>query len=205
MPTYGLIGAAKRSLRGMTATRRSGSSAHHLHKQRVELELRNVNALFNSMDPAPFHEKDLDRDAEEFIVSWMREYPLGTPVTLRVHLVEWPVEDPTLTIRDAVQHYFAYRGQLIDMEFRQLMKQARTSLLIGLSFLVLCLLSSNYFLSGREGTVFSILRESLTIAGWVAMWRPMQMYLYDWWPLRLRGRIYAKLSRIPVEVVRSVR
>lgn len=174
----------------------------HLRKQRVELELRNVNALFNSMDPAPFHEKDLDHDAEEFIVSWTREYPMATALTLRVHLVEWPADDPTSTVREAVHHYFAYRGKLINMEFRQLMKQARTSLLIGLTFLGLCLLSSSYFLAGREGTVFTILRESLTIAGWVAMWRPMQLYLYDWWPLRRRGRLYSKLSKIPVEVVR---
>jgi hypothetical protein len=47
-----------------------------------------------------------------------------------------------------------------------------------------------------------MLRESLTIAGWVAMWRPMQIYLYDWWPLRRRGRIYMKLSHMPVEVIR---
>jgi hypothetical protein len=42
----------------------------------------------------------------------------------------------------------------------------------------------------------------LTIAGWVAMWRPMQIYLYDWWPVRRRGRVYAKLSEMPVQVVR---
>lgn len=43
-----------------------------------------------------------------------------------------------------------------------------------------------------------MLRESLTIAGWVAMWRPMQIYLYD--PC-VAGGIYAKLSHMPVEVV----
>ncbi|MBK9761389.1 MAG: hypothetical protein IPO90_15815 [Flavobacteriales bacterium] len=107
-----------------------------------------------------------DHDAEEFIVSWMREYPLATPVTLHVHLIEWPAEDPTDTIREAVHHYFAYRGQLINMEFRQLMKHARTSLLIGLVFfLTTCLITSSYFLADREGTLFKILRESLTIAG----------------------------------------
>ena len=58
-------------------------------------------------------------------------------------------------------------------------------------------------LADREGTLFRFLRESLTIAGWVAMWRPMQIYLYDWWPLRRRGQLYGKLSRIPVEVVRK--
>jgi len=35
------------------------------------------------------------------------------------------------------------------------------------------------------------------------MWRPMQIYLYDWWPVRQRGRVYAKLSQMPVEVIRK--
>ena len=43
---------------------------------RVELNLRDVNQLFNTIDPSPFREKDLDRDAEEFMVSWTREFPL---------------------------------------------------------------------------------------------------------------------------------
>ena len=45
-----------------------------------------------------------------------------------------------------------------------------------------------------------MLRESLNIAGWVAMWRPMQIYLYDWWPPRRTARIYSTLSRMAGEV-----
>ena len=39
----------------------------------------------------------------------------------------------------------------------------------------------------------------------VAMWRPMQIYLYDWWPLLRRSRIYAKLSHMPVEVLQKTK
>ena len=35
----------------------------------IEVKLTELNQLFNSMDPSPFHERDLDHDAEEFIVS----------------------------------------------------------------------------------------------------------------------------------------
>ena len=45
----------------------------------------------------------------------------------------------------------------------------------------------------------ALLREGLAIAGWVAMWRPIQIYLYDWWPLRRRGQIFEKMCRMPVE------
>jgi len=83
------------------------------------------------------------------------------------------------------------------------MKQGRTSLLIGLLFLSACLLLSKA-LSGHEvDTWAAVARESLTIGGWVAMWRPMEIYLYDWWPLRQRGRIYDKLGHMLVEPIRE--
>ena len=167
----------------------------------IKLKLRDLNQLFNSMDPSPFIEKDLDDDAEEFIVSWAREFPSHAPVKLRIQLDQWPTEDPKGLIQQAVHNHFAHRAELTDLEFRGLMKQGRTSLLIGLSCLATCLVISQMLLHGEAGTWASVLRESLTIAGWVAMWRPMQIYLYDWWPLRQRGRLYAKLSQMPVEVV----
>jgi hypothetical protein len=40
----------------------------------------------------------------------------------------------------------------------------------------------------------------MLIAGWVAMWRPLQIFLYDWWPLRRRNRVFGKLSAMPVLV-----
>ncbi len=169
------------------------------HWHSIKLKLRDLNQLFNSMDPSPFIEKDLDDEAEEFIVSWAREFPPDAQLRLRIHLEQWPAEDPSEMIRQAVHNYFAHRAEIIDLEFRALMKQGRTSLIIGLSFLAACLVIINTVLHVQAGWA-SVLRESLTIAGWVAMWRPIQIYLYDWWPLRRRGRTYAKLSRMPVEV-----
>jgi hypothetical protein len=167
----------------------------------IELGLRDVRQLFNSMDPSPFNEKDLDSDAEEFIVTYAQEFPPNTGLTLRIYLAEWPPEDPTEMIRSAVHNYFAYREKLNWQEFRSMMKRGRTSLIIGLVFLVTCLLISKLLVGNSSGTWAGVVRESLTIAGWVAMWRPMEIYLYDWWPLRRRGRTYTKLSQMPIEVI----
>ena len=167
----------------------------------IEVTLRNISAFFNSLDPSPFRDKDLDAEAEAFIVSWAQEYPMEEPLLLRIHLQEVPAEDPTAMVRDAVRNYFNYRRELTKLELRHLMKQGRTSVLIGIAFLAVCLVVEVYLLPKEGGHMVQLVRESLTIAGWVAMWRPMQIYLYDWWPLRRRGRIFAKLSRMPVELV----
>jgi hypothetical protein len=172
---------------------------------RIEIFVDKIQQLFNSMDPSPFHEKDLDHDAEEFIVSWAQEYPRSDPLTLIVHLNQSAdTADSQELVEKAVRNYFAYRAKLNRMEFKHLLKQGRTSLVIGLLFLATCLLISELMLRQAPGTLLSLLRESLTIAGWVAMWRPMQIFLYDWWPLLRIGHIYEKLSHVPVELRRPV-
>jgi len=174
-----------------------------LHAPRlIELSLGEVSQLFNSMDPSPFTKKDLDQDAEEFIVSWALDYPLHDPVKLRIHLEEWPADDPTNPITEAIHHYFRYRSNINGLDFRRLMKEGRQCLVIGLLFLGVCLLVTELISSNAPAWAIFI-REGLTIAGWVAMWRPMEIYLYEWWPVRRKGQIYAKLSEMPVEVVHT--
>ncbi len=180
---------------------RTGSDHGHSHPHVIRLRLHEMSQLFNSMDPSPFIEKDLDDDAEEFIVGWAQEFSRDAPLRLSITLDEWPAEDPKELIKEAVHNHFKHCGEITNLEFRRLLKQGRTSLFIGVVFLSVCLLLSNILFRGVDGTWAAVARESLTIAGWVAMWRPMQIYLYDWWPLRRRIRVYQKLSRMPVEVM----
>jgi hypothetical protein len=168
--------------------------------QRIEIFVDRIEQLFNSMDPSPFHEKDLDHDAEEFIVSWAREYPRSDRFMLIVHVNQSSAGFSQELVEEAVRNYFAYRARLNAMEFKRLLKQGRTSLVIGLLFLGGCFLLREVLLRQADEAIFRFMRESLTIAGWVAMWRPMQIFLYDWWPLRHLGKIYERLSRMPVEL-----
>lgn len=170
-------------------------------QHRIEVFVDRVEQLFNLMDPSPFHERDLDDDAEEFIVSWAQEFPRRDPVSLVVHVNQLPAHGDTQhLVETAVHHYFAYRAKLNRLEFRHLLKEGRTSLIIGLVFLGACLLTSEWLLRKQPGSLSIIARESLVIAGWVAMWRPIRIFLYDWWPVLRLGRLYQKLSRMHVEV-----
>jgi hypothetical protein len=156
------------------------------------------------MDPSPFHERDLDDDAEEFIVGWAQEFPRRDPVSLVLHVNQLSGHsDAQHLVETAVHNYFAYRAKLNRLEFRHLLKQGRISLIIGLIFLGACLLTSELLLRQEPRSVWIIARESLAIAGWVAMWRPIRILLYDWWPVLRLGHLYEKLSQMRVEVRRS--
>lgn len=167
----------------------------------IELSLQSIDQLFNTMDPSPFHEKDLDDNAAEFILSWAQEFHRPEPVDLIVHLEKMPEgHNAQRLIEDAIHHYFNYRARLNELEFKRLMKQGRQSLTVGVSFLVACFLAIEFIGAGATSTFWSFFNEGLTIAGWVAMWRPLEIYLYEWWPLRRRGQILDKLSHMAVEV-----
>jgi hypothetical protein len=170
-------------------------------KARIELRLRELAQLFNSMDPSPFVDRDLDPAAEEFIVSWARELPAKGEYELVIHLATLPPADRTAGAQDAVQRYFASRAELKQREFRQLMRRGRFSLAVGLLFLAGCLVLSQLVAKLGYRTTGAIIRESLTIGGWVAMWRPLEIYLYDLWPLRDELRLLQRLARMRVELV----
>lgn len=181
----------------MSSPTRSPDSPSYL----IEVKLGAIEQLFNSMDPSPFHERDLDHDAEQFIVSWAQEFPSHATLRLVVHLDRVPegVTDPQALIAESVKHYFRYREEMTRREFRLLMKEGRMALVIGLAFLIVCELAAQS-LPATHGTWFGMVRQGLTIIGWVAMWRPLEIYLYRWWPVRRLERVYRNLSEMQVEV-----
>lgn len=167
---------------------------------RIEIRIQELSQLFNSMDPTPFHHKDLDPDAEEFLVSWAQEHPHQAELEILIHLAGKAPAGSEAMVREALGNYFSYRAEHTRREFRQLMQRGRRSLMIGLGFLAACLLVAEQI--GRLGgsTFPTILRESVIIGGWVAMWRPLEIFLYDWWPLTRRERMFEKLARAEIRI-----
>lgn len=171
---------------------------------RAELELHvgEMRQIFDSMDPAPFRERDLDPKASDYIVGWAEETPRGQPLALRVHLGrQQPSADDEVLLGDAVREYFKGRAIAQRRELSQLFRTGRISLLIGLAFLAVAILLAEALSSliSQEGWAW-LVKESLIIGGWVALWRPLEIFLYDWWPLRARARLYERLGAMTVRV-----
>jgi hypothetical protein len=171
----------------------------------IEVRIREIRQLFDAMDPSPFREKDLDPNAEEYIVESLKEHPSREPCALVVHLDQpTGLPDETDLITEAVRVHFARRALVFQRKLQRLMRRGVISLAIGIAFLVAIfgiVHLIRQFLG--EGAVALLSREGLIIVGWVAMWRPLEIFLYDWWPILGEKRIRERLSRIEVKVVRG--
>ncbi len=168
---------------------------------KIEINLSRLTQLFNSLDPSPFHERDLDRDAEEYIVGSAEEISRQRPLALVIHLPADQIpEKGAPSLSEAIHNYFDYREMHERRRLRLLFYDGRIALTIGLTFLVSCVLLRELIFSFGHSAAGDSFGEGLLIIGWVAMWRPLEIFLYEWVPLRRRCRILAKLSKMPVIV-----
>lgn len=77
---------------------------------KIEMSLSRLAQLFNSLDPSPFHERDLDQDAEEYIIGSAEEIARQRPLRLVIHLpADQLPQSGAHDLGEAVHNYFAYR------------------------------------------------------------------------------------------------
>ena len=169
----------------------------------IQLRIQNVGQLFHTLDPLPFRERDLDSGVEEYVVGWARETSAKRPVEIIVHLpTHAAVSDEAQHIEAAMQNYFAYRADVLGWDLRELFRTGRAALTIGISVLAACVVIGMAS-AGVVGTCYfgRFYNEGLIILGWVANWRPVEIFLYDWWPIARRRRLYRRLAIARIRVV----
>jgi hypothetical protein len=168
----------------------------------IELRVEHIASLFDPFDPFPLPTRDLSSTAEAFIVGWAREIPRDAALKLVVHLPEAEARSAdAAALADSFARHFGYRAQAIKGDLDELFAVGRLSLVIGLCVLAACIVAGEVLraLAG-ETPMTTFLRESLVILGWVANWRPLEIFLYEWWPIVRRRRLYQRLASAPVEV-----
>lgn len=170
----------------------------------IELRLNDINQLFKSMDPSPFREKDLDQEAEEFIVGWARELHRHDPLSLTIHLGK-PLEAAMReeTVVEALHNHFHYLAEQAARQERRLLREGWKNLVIGLTFLSLCLFLAQFLDAYSGNTFVAILKEGMIIGGWVAMWRPMEIFLYSRWPIKHTQQLYLRLGAMEIRLAVS--
>jgi hypothetical protein len=167
----------------------------------IEVHVPELRFLFNPIDPSPLREKDLDAKAEEFIVSWARSARRDARLALQVYVDRSGVSDDVATVRAAIHEFFSQRSLSARRRLSQLFRVGRTSLLIGVIFLAVAVILAGLVDRALSGTqIGALIRESMVIGGWVAMWRPLEIFLYDWWPIRAERKLFDRLSAMPVRI-----
>ena len=104
-------------------------------------------------------------------------------------------------VSESVRAYFRRRAQATRRQLQHLFRIGRYSLLIALVFLALVIVVGESVASVLQERYASLIEDSLVIGAWVALWRPLEIFLYDWWPIRAEAKLFDRLSLMDVQTV----
>jgi hypothetical protein len=170
----------------------------------IELRLRTVSQLFNTLDPFPFRERDLASDAESYIIKRAQDVPQTEPIVLSIEVASGLNQLGSADVESAIRHWFAYRAEGESRAMTLHFRDARLALLIGVCLLSVCMLSA-WSISQRnpDTPIVRVLQESLVIIGWVVLWRPAEMLLYDWVPMVRRRKLFERVAAAQISVTQA--
>ena len=163
----------------------------------VDVKVPALDNLFDKRDPAPFRERDLDPGLREYLFESAEDLlSRGSP-----QLVFW-VEKPCdpRTLEEPFRAYFTWELERLSRRRRREVQLGFLALLIAFA-LIAAVISVSQLVSWRlTGGVGAALKEALVISGWVLLWRPVELLVYDGLPWRRERRVLRSLLAAPIDV-----
>lgn len=168
----------------------------------IEIRLNTPEQLLNSLDPSPFRTRDLDDKAADYIIENAEDQATPDPLLLVIDLPgDEAARDLAKELPSALQNSFRHRAGRARRQLREMFRNGRRSLAIGLGVLGLSILLVQLLeLSMKGSALAKMIEQGLFILGWVAIWRPLEIFLYDWLPLSKRISILDRLAEAIIEV-----
>lgn len=164
----------------------------------IELTVEKPQHLFHAFDPSPIAGRELDERVEGFIIHSAEDVP-ETQYRLTIHVPHQVSPTEADGLANAVRAHFNHQYEIETRKRRTLMREGRQALAIGIGFLLACGLAGHFALKALPLPLGLFVEQGLLIVGWVANWRPIEIFLYDWRPLARNQRLFGALARMPVE------
>jgi hypothetical protein len=168
----------------------------------IMVRVGTVEELFNPIDPQPLNLRDLDTEIADWIGEWAEEQHGNVPIVLKIVVSDESAGGREGLVAAGIKNHFAYRKWASGRKLSRLWRDGRISLVIGLTALVSLTTASRLINSTNVSAFAGLIREGLAVAGWVAMWRPMEIFLYEWWPLRREVRNLQRISEAEIVFAR---
>ncbi|MGF1481324.1 MAG: hypothetical protein ACFB4I_17880 [Cyanophyceae cyanobacterium] len=167
------------------------------------LKLDNINHLFKEPEFDLFIPQADSSSGIERIVNQLKPTSLTDKVRTKISLPDHQLSDNLeQSIINALQHYCNTKIEKISNDIASLRGQGMRALRRGLLFLAVCLIVSTLFdrVEYLPILVHRFLNEGFLIAGWVGLWYPIELLLYEWGPLRRQKQIYEMIKDMEIEV-----
>lgn len=166
----------------------------------IDIAVKNVQDVFQQFSQHPFGNRALSKEFEEYICSSIKNYNLKDDLSLVVYVPS--IFNESDVIKSAVRTHFKLKAKETSLYLKYQFKQWIINMIIGTLFLVLCLILVEILETFSYINVVKIIKESLLIIGWVALWEPLTFILFGWRTIKRDKLFYTKLSNISISILK---
>lgn len=172
--------------------------------QQVALRLARLEELLVPPEPDPLAGRFEERSGVERILDTLRSQNTGRLDAIEATLVldEQPTPDVRHTVDTALAALWRHQDGRLGEQLVTIRRDGLRALGKGILFMLVCMAISA--IGGRITALPDLVRglvsEGFIIAGWVALWHPMELLLYEWWPVARDRRLYRLVAAMTYTV-----
>jgi hypothetical protein len=169
----------------------------------ISIYLDDISNLFLAPDFNPYAKKPNYISGLQVASNEIKMASRRASHRLILYLPEEKITPDLLEItRRAIDNYCDFKLEETHREVLLLRWEGFEALQIGVIFMASCLFISLYIREIQEIPEYlrSFISEGLSIVGWVSMWKPIDILLYQWWPHWQSRFIYEKLRVAGLEI-----
>lgn len=167
----------------------------------LNIDIKSIDDLLKNNGSIASIEESLSKSIEEYLFKAVKSYPTRQKIKLLIIIKEnqrqWNDEE----IARVVHSHFCYKVKESRIFLKEQFRQWGINSFIGILFLIFCLILGGILDKFTHIGIIKIVKESLLIIGWVALWEPVSFILFGWRVINRDKHYYMKLCDIPIEVI----
>jgi hypothetical protein len=168
----------------------------------IDLQTDAVDALFHPFDPSPLPRRIVSSEADAYVVERVSSVPDDAPLELRI-LLPASAAARCDDVQEAFRGHYASCAARQRLLLRRHFREAGLMLLKGIVFAVILITIARSIAAFSESLLMSKIAGGLSLIVWVCLWRPVDMLIYEWRPLKNEVKLRDRLAEIRVRCITS--
>ena len=163
----------------------------------IDVQAQRIEQLFDNRDPAPFRERDLDPNLAVYLLESAEDLAPHS----KLAVVFWVEQQAShAELEHAFRGHFEEVLARLRRDRRRNRRIGAVTLLLGLLLVVVLFTAAQLVGAAVPGSLGAGLKEGLVISSWVVLWRPVELLIYGWIPVRQQRRVIERLLGAAISV-----
>jgi len=159
-----------------------------IHLERCEQMLHHDNHFANH---------GLEQDAADFLLAEVKKCPIWKPMLLMIYLESLPnnIQKQESLLQAKVANFFEAEAKTTRLRTKRLLRRGTISFSIScIMFFVALVIKAllNRYLADVNGV--NIVIQACDIISWVILWPPLNLLVFQWWPVAYRWLLLHRIS-----------